>query len=279
MTLRVKSFFIFFTTSILGSSSAFGANTLNCTFNKMADAQSLTASQIKEHTKSFSYNVDKEVGKNIALGPYKLIIWKKSPHMNVKFVGGDLQKPLTIQFGEEQKTLRFQYGPKINFKCQSEGQTEAQKSISLTKDKEIDQFQENVIFTTKQDLVFPYFQPEENQRMRTLYFQSGKIFKESSDMERKLPWCSLRIQLKRDEDITVKAGESFVPVSFQKQENNTYFTTFSYSFVDFSKGKKAGEKHLYNPFMLNCNILRGMDYKLDTWKAIVGSHLSIEASL
>ncbi len=245
----------------------------------MADAKSLTASQIKEHTKSFSYNVDKEVGKNIALGPYKLIIWKKSPHMNVKFMGGDFKKPITMQFGEKQKTLRFQYGPQINFRCQSGGQTDAQKAISLTKDKDIDQFQENVLFTVNQNLIFPYYQPEESQRMRTLYFQSGKIYKESSDMEKKLPWCSLRIQLKRDEDTTVKAGESFTPVSFQKQENNNYFTTFSYSFVDFSKGKKAGEQHLYNPFMLNCNILRGMAYKLDTWKAVVGPYLSIKASL
>lgn len=280
MTLRIKKIsLISAITTYIVTMSVSAAPVLSCTFNKMADAKSLTASQIKEHTKSFIYNVDKEVGKNIALDPYKLIIWKKSPHMNVKFMGGDLKEPLTIQFSEKQENLLFQYGKKINFKCQSKGMTEAQKATSLTSEKNIDQFQENVVFTTTQNLVFPYYQPEESQRMRTLYFQNGKIFKESTSMEQKMPWCSLRVQLKRDEDTTVKSGEVFVPVSFQKQENNNYFTTFSYSFVDFSKGKKVGEKHLYSPFMLNCNILRGMPYKLSTWQSVVGPYLNIKASL
>lgn len=278
MTLRIKLTVLL--SLLIGLAPlATAAPALNCTFNKLADAKSLTATQIKEHTKSFIYNVDKEVGKNIALGPYKLIIWKKSPHMNVKFVGGEFKSPITIQFSEKQETLRFQYGAKLNFSCQSKGQTTAQKATSLTPEKNIDQFQENVVFTTAKNLVFPYYQPEENQRMRTLYFQNGKVYKESGAMEKKLPWCSLRVQLKRDEDTTVKSGESFVPVSFQKQENNNYFTTFSYSFVDFSKGKKRGEKHLYSPFMLNCNILRGMPYKLKTWQSVVGPYLKVKASL
>lgn len=252
---------------------------LNCTLNQAADKKSLGSDELSRNVKSFSYKVDKEVGKNIELSPYKLIIWKKSPHINVKFLGGDFKKPLTVQFSEQQEKLRFNYGTTLDFQCSLTGQTSAQKAMTLGPDKRIDQFQEKVTFEAANSFKFTYNQSEETQMMRTIFFQSGKIFVNSEEMERKLPWCSLRVQLKRNEDTTIKKGESFSPVSFQKQENNTYFTTYSYSFVDFSSGKKVYDEHLYTPFMLRCNILRGMPYKLDIFKAIVGSYLTIKSNL
>ncbi|MCR9205224.1 MAG: hypothetical protein NXH75_11635, partial [Halobacteriovoraceae bacterium] len=159
------------------------------------------------------------------------------------------------------------------------GQTSAQKALELGPDKSIDQFQEKLKLVVADDLTFMWDQPEENQMMRTLFFQAGKIFIESAKMEQRMPWCSLRLQLKRNENTMVKKGESFTPVSFQKQENNTYFTTYSYSFVDFSEGKKKGEQLLYSPFMFSCNILRGMPYKLDTFKSVVGEKLTLKSLL
>jgi hypothetical protein len=255
------------------------SNVLNCTLNKAADKKTLPISEVSKNVKSLSYDVDKEVGKNIELSPYKLIIWKKSPHLNMKLIGGEFKKPLTIHFSLKQKNLRFKYGQSLDFSCQFDGQTEAQKATQISTKKPIEIFQERVLFEVTENLTFKFNQPEESQMMRTLYFQGGKTYIDSQRMESRLPWCSLRVQLKRNEDTIVNKGEEFSPLTFQKQENNTYFTTFSYSFVDFVKGKKAGEKNLYSPFMLTCNILRGMPYKVDIFKAIVGPFLKVKANL
>lgn len=259
--------------------SAFAGQSLNCTLNIAADKKSLPISEISKNVASFSYDADKEVGKNIELAPYKLILWKKAPHLNLKFIGGDFKKPITIQFDLKQKNIRFQYGASLNFFCLQGEQTEAQKATQISPKKPIDQFQEKVLFEVTEGLTFIYNQPEESQMMRTLFFQSGKTYINSHELEQRLPWCSLRVQLKRNEDTLVNKGEEFSPLSFQKQENNTYFTTFSYSFVDFANGKKAGEKNLYNPFMLTCNVLRGMPYQLDVFESIVGRFLKVKANL
>lgn len=279
MTQRKINFlFLFILISVVPLAEA-KDRVLNCTLNKAADKKSLGSNELAQNVKNFSYKVDKEVGKNIELNPYKLIIWKKEPHINVKFLGGDFKKPLTVQFSEKQEKMRFNYGSFLDFQCSLSGQTQAQKAMTLGPDKDIDHFQEKVLFEVNQPFKFVYNQQEENQRMRTLFFQAGKIYVDSADMERKLPWCSLRVQLKRDEDTQIRKGESFKPVSFQKQENNTYFTTYSYSFVDFASGKKVTEQHLYTPFMLRCNILRGMAYKLDVFKSVVGNYLTLKANL
>lgn len=259
--------------------NALAGKVFNCTLNKAFDKKSLSHTEVKQHVKTFTYDSAKEVGKNIELDPYKLLLWKKDKNLNVKFIGGEFKKPLSIQFSLGQTDLRFHYGSSLDFECSSKGQTAAQKAIELTPDKELDQFQEKLQVVVDQDLTFVWNQPEENQMMRTLYFQNGKIFTDSSSMEQKLPWCLLRVQLKRNEDTIVKKGETFTPVTFQKQENNTYFTTYSYSFVDFSKGKKTGEQLLYSPFMFSCNILRGMPYKLATFKSMVGNNLVLKSLL
>jgi len=73
----------------------------------------------------------------------------------------------------------------------------------------------------------------------------------------------------------VSAGEIFTPVHFTQHNNNSYFTTYSYSFVDFASGKKYGSTRLYNPFLFNCNILRGMAFSHDTFSSIVGRYLKL----
>lgn len=272
-----NTLFLIFCLSFL-SQNLFAKKVFNCTLNKAFDKKTLGHSEVKQHVKTFTYNTS-EVGKNIELSPYKLLMWKKAKSLNVKFIGGEFKKPLSIQFELKQSHLRFHYGAHLDFECTSKGQTTAQKALELGPDKSISQFQEKLQLVVADDLTFMWNQPEENQMMRTLFFQAGKIFIESAKMEQRMPWCSLRLQLKRNENTMVKKGETFTPVSFQKQENNTYFTTYSYSFVDFSKGKKKGEKLLYSPFMFSCNILRGMPYKLDTFKSVVGEKLTLKSLL
>lgn len=268
-------------TNIIGLliSANLAAATFNCTFNIDAKKSKLNSGELKAKVKSFAFDTVKEVGKNIALGPYKLLIWDKDQFVNTKLIGGDFKKPLSLQFSLNQKVIRFNYGGDVNFECLQNQLTSAQKATDLTKDKDIATFQENLKIEVASSITFRYFQTEEVQLMRTLFFQNGKVFTDSERMERKLPWCSLRIQLNRNEDTIVKKGETFSPITFQKQENNSYFTTYSYSFVDFNKGKKMGEKLLYSPYMFSCNILRGMSYKLDTFNSIVGDYFSLHSTL
>ena len=134
---------------------------------------------------------------------------------------------------------------------------------------------ENIKLELQRDLIFPNVQPEEIQLMRTLFFQDKKVKTASSELTPKMPWCALRIQLTRDENTTLNKKETLTPVHFEQLENNSYFTTFSYSFVDFSSGKKMGGQRLYNPFTFNCNLLRGQSFNNDNLGDVVGDYLRL----
>lgn len=254
------------------------AQTYNCVLNADASKKTLSASEVGKVLKKFTYDSKKEVGKSIKLDPYKLIVWKKDNYLNAKFIGGVFKKPFSIQFSASQKQSRFVYGGKLDFECINGGLSSTAESLKVSKDKDLEPFGAKVLVQVQRPVVFRYLQSEETQKMRTVFFQNGKLFTASNRMEKKLPWCLLRIQLKRDEDTTIQKGDSFKPVGFQKQENSSYFTTYSYSFVDFGAGKKVGEKLLYNPFMMACNILRGMPFKGQAFQDIVGDYLELKAN-
>jgi len=276
MTLILK-FFLFFNITLYASFAQ--AQTYLCVLNTAAKKKSMTASEVGQFIKKFSYDAKKEVGKSIKLDPYKLIVWKKEKFLNVKLVGGPFKKPLSIQFSAEQKVSRFNYGGDLDLECVNGARNATAAALELTSQKNLEPFGEKILVAVKKPIVFRYLQTEESQKMRTVFFQDGNLFTASSRLEKKLPWCLLRIQLKRDEDTTIPKGDEFNPVSFQKQENSTYFTTYSYSFVDFGAGKKKGEKLHYNPFMMDCNILRGMPFKAQVFSDIVGDYLGLKANL
>ena len=263
---------------LLSLNSQVWAQTYECVLNANASQKSMKAHEISKFVKKFSYNTKKEVGKSIKLDPYKLIVWKKGEYLNAKFIGGHFKKPLSVQFSASQKQSRFNYAGKIDLECLNGGSSVTANKLKLTKEKDLEPFGEKVIVTVKKNVIFRYLQSEETQKMRTVFFQNGKVYTASNRLEKKLPWCLLRIQLKRDEDTTIQKGDEFKPVGFQKQENSSYFTTFSYSFVDFGAGKKQGEKLLYNPFMMACNVLRGMPFKGQAFSDIVGEYLELKAN-
>lgn len=226
----------------------------------------------KAEQKNFTYDSLKDVGKSLKLAGHDLLLWHKDSFLMMKIRGGIFVSPLSIQFALGQQTIRFNLKPNLDLTCVAQ---EKLKQEKLTSKSKIENFEERVVFNILKELSFRATQSEETQLMRTLFFQNGNIYINSNDMERKLPWCSLRVQLKEKRDTKIYPGEKFKPLSFQKQENNSYFTTFSYSFVDFAAGKKRGETATYSPFTFSCNILRGMAYNLDNLQSIVGEFVSV----
>ena len=210
------------------------AQIFNCVLNTAAKLKKMNASQVATHIKKFSYNSKKEVGKSIKLDPYKLIIWQKEGYLNAKFIGGIFKKPLSIQFSATQNQSRFNYGGNLDLECLNGQTSKTASALTLNKGKDLEPFGEKISVVVKKPITFSYYQTEETQKMRTVFFQNGKLFSASNRMEKKLPWCLLRVQLKRDENTVVNTGDEFNPLGFQKQENSAYFTTYSYSFVDFN---------------------------------------------
>ncbi|MAF77626.1 MAG: hypothetical protein CME60_05635 [Halobacteriovoraceae bacterium] len=242
------------------------ANEFNCTVNISHSNPSASDSRFP-----FTFNSEKDTSKSLQFKDYRFLVWKSDASLMIKIKGGVFKEALSVQFGLDQKQARFHYGKDFDFDCSQKAIADSSHTL-----KKIDGAKENIVVKVTHNLTFPYNQSEEVELMRTLYFQDEKIYSESSKLIPKLPWCSLRIQLSRNEDTTVKAGEEFIPVSYDGHNNNSYFTTHSYSFVDFASGKKRGSKRLYNPFMFNCNVLRGMDFNGDTFASIVGNYLKIK---
>lgn len=256
-----------FAFSLILSTSIF-ASAFNCTLNT---AQSKGA--LKDKIYNFSFDPQKDSSKSLQFSSYRFLVWSSKDMLMVKIKGGEFDKALSVQFGLDQKAARFHYGKDFDFLCENQNNSadkENPKHIDIAKLKD------QIKLQVGSNLVFPYSQPEEVDLMRTLYFQEKKIHTESAKLNPKLPWCSLRIQLSRNEDTMVNAGEVFTPIRFDEHNNNSYFTTYSYSFVDFSSGKKYGSTRLYNPFMFTCNILRGMKFNGDTFSSITGKYLNIK---
>ncbi len=262
-----QSLLLIITCYLFTSSHALG-NHFECEFNTQHSKGDKAG---KDNILSFDFDTTKDTSKSLQLKDYRFLIWGSGDYLMIKIKGGEFSKALSTQFALTQDQARFHYGEDLDFSCKKKTST-AGKSIS-----DYALAQDNIKIKVLQDILFPYQQLEEVELMRTLFFQDKKIYSESSKLIAKLPWCSLRIQLSRNEDTTVKAGEAFTPVSFETHNNNSYFTTFSYSFVDFASGKKRGTTRLYSPFIFNCNILRGMTFNHDTLESIVGKYLDIEA--
>ncbi len=231
--------------------------------------------EVKGKVLSFTFDSSKDNSKSLQLSDYRFLIWTSGDLLMLKIKGGELKKALSIQFALDQTNASFHYGENLDFQCMNTNQASSPDGHKSGNKSEQDwaSLEDKVKVVVNDSLVFPYYQPEEVELMRTLYFQDKKVLSESAKLIAKLPWCGLRVQLARNEDTTVNKGEVFTPVSFESHNNNSYFTTYSYSFVDFSSGKKVGATRLYNPFMLNCNILRGMKFNQDTLQSIVGNYL------
>lgn len=222
-----------------------------------------------------TYDTTKDVGKSAKYGDHDLLFLHEGETFKVMARGGALKGPKskTIKLSEDK--LSFDLSPPVKVKCQKIISEKRQAKIQLEKLESLSVLKEKVSLKILKDLKFRSVQDEENQLMRTLFFQNGNVYINSKDMERKLNWCSLRVQLKEKKDTLIRPGELFKPLSFQVQENSSYFTTYSYSFVDFAEGKKSGETETYAPFLFNCNLLRGMPYTFENFKSVVGDFLTI----
>ncbi len=242
------------------------AKVFDCTLNTKH-----SAGVVKDAIFQFTYDSEKDNSKSLQFKDYRFLIWASEGSLMLKLMGGEFAKALSIQFSLDQSQARFHYGNDFDFNCESDSESSA-AADSLN---DLSALKEKVKISILSDLTFPYHQPEEVDLMRTLFFQEKKVFDESAKLVPKLPWCSLRVQLSRNENTVIEKGELFSPQGLETHQNNSYFTTYSYSFVDFSSGKKMGATRLYNPFMLNCNLLRGMSFSAENLESIVGNYLKI----
>ncbi len=265
----MKIFLFFFVTFVAMSSSFMSSKV----FASEQKGERFSCEFIVEGSShKLSYDTRVDVGKSIKHASHDLLLWHEDDKLKVMVRGGQLKKPESsaIKLEEEKLTWALSTGPK--FQCQKD--IEKKESLSLEKLKNLADAKEKLQIKILKDLKFRAVQTEENQLMRTLFFQNGNVYINSNDMERRLNWCSLRVQLKEKKDTQILPGEIFKPLTFQVQENSSYFTTYSYSFVDFGKGKKSGETSRYAPFLFTCNLLRGMPYNLESFKSVVGEYLT-----
>jgi hypothetical protein len=156
----------------------------------------------------------------------------------------------------------------------------AKKITLIHQDSLLEKFQNKIQFNIDRNLRFPYSQTEESGgMMRTLFFQQRKVFHNSNEMNSKMPWCSLRIQIKKNEDTIVPKRTRWSPVSMDSYSNNSYFTTYSYSFVNWNKGKKTQEGYGFSPFSFVCNVIQGSTFDYRLIRSIIGKRISLKSSL
>lgn len=222
-------------------------------------------------SKSFTYDLKDEREKGVVIGNLNLKLHKENDHLNLVIIKKKGDVPIFL------KSLLTE-GP-INFKLERDFLLNCsyKNSIKVTPETNFDELRERFQFKVKQAMSFPSEQTEESQLMRTLFFQEGKVFLASSQLNEKMPWCFFRVQLKEKKEIQVDVGEFLLPVQYLKQSNNSYFTTYSFSFVDFVKAKKVQEKRHYSPFMVSCNWLSGAPFTVESFGFVVGKYLEVNS--
>jgi hypothetical protein len=225
-----------------------------------------------KNDKSFKFLPYSETSKLIELGTTKLIMWKTDKSLNIKLTGGSFKEPLSTYYSLEQLELRLKYGNFTELQCIKLLSKKNKETVEISNDELLG---DNVKFKILVDLVFPYAQKEAIDTMRVLHFQNKNIFKSSQQLQPKTSWCSLQIQITRDENTTMRKRTELIPVSFDKYSNNSQFNSFSYSFVDFSEGKVKGAKTRFRPFMLTCNLPKGEEFSKKSFYKIVGDFIEI----
>lgn len=252
---------------------------IDCVYDIAYSNQNLEAKERESFQKKFSYDFETKTSESLSFQGHKILLWKNEQYLLIKLLVNGSREAITGQYLLNAPQIRLRYGKDIDLNCKGYKSaalvTETKAAVQMDDQTDLEGLAEKVKLELQKDLIFPYVQPEEIQLMRSLFFQDKKIKTASSELAPKMPWCALRIQLTRDENTTLNKGETLNPVHFEKFENNSYFTTFSYSFVDFSSGKKMGAQRLYNPFTFNCNFLRGQVLNNDNLRDIVGNYLKL----
>lgn len=221
----------------------------------------------KKNDKTFKFLPYSETSKLIELTPLKLIIWVANSKLQIKLTGGEFKKPLSTNYHIDQESIFIKYGDELNLQCLKKVN---KKEIAKLPVKNNDLINDQHKFLILRNLSFPYKQLEAIDEMRVLHLQKNKVFKNSQSLQPKTNWCSLQIQITRDEDTIINEKAELIPVNFDKFSNNSQFDSYSFSFVDFSKGKIKGANSRYRPFMLTCNILKNTKFSLQTFNEIAG---------
>ena len=259
-------FWLLFVTNALGKS-------FYCQLNIAPVGKLMDAKEAKNYLRFFTFDTSSLRGKKISFKDKTVLIWNKKNLVHISLFSGRKKVTVKTNFSPSRKTFQLNVSPYTELLCTSKGKTNIQKEL-----KGIPVSGKNVVVKIKRPLLFKYYTEDGYEMTRTLIFQKGKISNRHLPPLKNESWCLFRIEFKLNEDTLVPKG-TLIPVKrAETLQNNKNFKVYSYSFVDFSTGKKGMETSRFVPFSLECKIRSEEVFSRELLKKITNSSFDINAN-
>jgi hypothetical protein len=273
--------------SLLIFSQAIYALEYRCTLNNAPPGKTIAREDVAKYVRKFEINPKAGAkGKSVDFQEHRVLIWNKNEMTQMVLKNKRTKQEASASFDPRQPSFHLSLSPSGEVKCVDKKLAIADKdkginsvlNEKLTEGSPLRQFTNRIRFTTQNILKFVYNQKTVNGEMRPIIFQEGKTYTADDDLSRdkKGNFCVFQIQVKLDEDIYMPKGVKLDPLVFQVHSNNSSHDVFSYSFVDFAKGKKSYETYNYALFGLDCNIKKGDELTPALFNSITGSRFNLE---
>lgn len=158
--------------------------------------------------------------------------------------------------------------------------TKVIEKLILNDEVRLDKFANRISFKAASKIKVIYNVKAAHNRMRAIIFQNAKMYSLDDDNKRDVSgsWCIFQLQLDLDQDTMIQEGDSWKTVTYQSFNNSSTHTTYSYSFIDPSKGKISQKFKRYRPFNLVCQIKKGQTFNRKLWREIIGDRVTIYAN-
>ncbi len=242
----------------------------------------INKSNVKKYIRKFTYkSIPGAKGKRVRFSGFEVIIFNQKMKTSLLVKLPKTKQEIKTSYDLTQQALSFIIKDQAKIKCVTKSGKD-KDTISkhihkeLGSNSDLSQFSSDVIIKNKTTLKFKYAQQLVNGLMRPIIFQDGKLLTADNPRRKNADWCVMQIQLKLNEDTFLQKYTKMKPLDFSIVSNNDQRSVYSYSFVDFSSGKKSFETSRYALFSLSCNLTKGVVLTPAIFNQITGDRFEIK---
>lgn len=267
---------------VLFFSTNLWSQTYLCSINLAKPGTTVPRAEVKNYIRDFHFNFTKDKGKKVKFKDVSVLILAQADTIIVKLINTKTKVEVSTFYKKTQKEFRLIMSGHKEVNCKTQDVWDKQDKVGLAtiqhkniKKTKLDEFKELVIFKVKTPLVFKYNQKQVSGRMRPIIFQEGYVYTADHELDQTKNWCILTFQVKRDEDTTIQKYTELIPDSFRKYSNNETSTSYSYSFVNASTGKKGLENSRWAAFSFECLLKKEAVFTLKEFHTITGYRFEV----
>lgn len=278
----LKSFKVLVLIIIASSVKGAFSKEFYCQLNYAPFGSELSLEDAKKFLKSFNFQTESPKGIKIEFEGDEYLLWNKDKHIQLKFTDKNTAMTFQTQFAPSESEYFVKISPNREFKCLDKAQKAKAVDFppdelgAITNDSILPSYTENIELQFTSNLTFKYIQHKVVGLMRPIIFQKGKLLTADSPLDTQENFCSLQIQVKLNEDISVSRDTIWKIVRVDNFSNSEKFNVYTYNFVDFATGKKGQSNSYYSPFALECQIKKSDVFTYGLFRQMTNNTLAIK---